>query len=387
MRRLLPSRARTQRSWVVSVPGPLYTNAYQRLLYEQLAAHGIALVPGALELGWLRRHPGGRTILHFHFPEFAYRPPGTAPGALEDWRAVGAFGLRLAAARALGYRVIWTVHQVIPHNSRGAADRVASALLACASRRLIVHDEETARACRWLPVRARNIALVPHASYAGVYPPGRNRANRRAAFSLAAARFVFLCFGQLRAYKDLSLLLTAFAQTTVELPDVALVIAGAPTDKAVVAQIERAAEGDRRIRPLIGFVPDDHVAELFGAADATVYPRADGGTAGSLLLSLSLGRPVIAARVPAYQALIGDEAAGWLFTPGDAQSLASTMVRASDPVAAAARGRRALERMAGRDWAEAGRRTAELMLGEGLSVRAAQRAAATPPALEGSARS
>ena len=182
---------------------------------------------------------------------------------------------------------------------------------------------------------------------------------------LAGARFVFLCFGQLRTYKDVSLLLTAFAQTTAELPNVALVIAGAPKDTAVVAEIERAAAADRRIRPLIGFVPDDHVAELFGAADAVVYPRADGGTAGSLLLSLSLGRPVVVARKPAYQALVGDELAGWLFTPGDAGSLAKTLVRAADPVAAASRGRHALQRLVGRDWAELGRRTAELMLQNG----------------------
>jgi beta-1,4-mannosyltransferase len=172
---------------------------------------------------------------------------------------------------------------------------------------------------------------------------------------------VFLCFGQIRAYKDLSLLLAAFAQTTDQLPDVALVIAGLPTDKAIAAEVERAARADRRIKALIGFVPDEHVAELFGAADATVYPRGDGGTAGSLLLSLSLGRPVVAARMAGYEALLGDEEAGWLFTPADARSLASTLVRAADPVAAAARGRRALARMTGRDWAEVGRRTADVL--------------------------
>jgi hypothetical protein len=27
------------------------------------------------------------------------------------------FGLRLAAARGLGYRIVWTVHQVYPHET------------------------------------------------------------------------------------------------------------------------------------------------------------------------------------------------------------------------------------------------------------------------------
>lgn len=349
----------------MSIPDVLNTNAYQRLLYEQLERHGIALISGArFEVQWLRAHPGRRTILHFHWQEFAYRPEAQDAGwrdFVDAWRAVARFGVRLAVARALGYRVVWTVHQVIPHESLGRSDRLAAALLAGASSKVLVHDQPTAEACRWLPVRAKNVALLPHASYTGTYPPGRNRRERRTALRLTWARFVFLAFGRIRAYKDLSLLLGAFAQTIDELPDVALVIAGVPADKAIAAEVEQAAETDRRVRALLGFVPDDEVAELFEAADAGVFARGDGGTAGSLLLCLSLGRPVVAARRPAYQELLGDEAAGWLFTPGDRQSLSATLIRAADPVVAAARGRQALERMGGRDWDEVGRRTAELL--------------------------
>jgi beta-1,4-mannosyltransferase len=353
------------RTFVASVPEILNSNAYQRLLYEQLANHGIALIADAkFDVRWLRSHDGRQTTVHFHWPEFSYRPlPRLAGlrGTVRAWQDVARFGVRLVVARVLRYRVVWTVHQVIPHESRGLSDRVAAALLATASNALIVHDEHTAGLARRLPARANKIVVVPHASYTGVYPPGRGRTERRTALGLTWARFVFLSFGRIRGYKQLPLLLEAFAQTVEELPDVALVIAGFPADRDAAAEVERAAASDRRIRPLIGFVPDADVAELFGAADATVYGRSDGGTTGVLLLSLSLGRPVVAARVPSYQELIGEDQAGWLFEPGSARSLAQTLIRAAEPIVATVRGRNALMQTAGRDWVEVGRRTAELI--------------------------
>jgi glycosyltransferase involved in cell wall biosynthesis len=353
-----------QRISIVSIPSLLDTNAYQRLLYEQLSAHGIDLLTGAtFAVGWMARNRRAAPILHFHWQHLAYIPAiewGEARGAWRDWFSVVRFGVRLAVARALGYRVVWTVHQLVPHES-SQSDWAASVLLAYASHKLIVHDQATADSCRRLPGAARKLAILPHASYAGVYPRQRAGTDVRRGLGLTWARFVFLYFGRIRSYKNVSLLLEAFQSTIGELPDVALVIAGAPADPAQVKQIERAAETDRRIRALLRFVSDYEVADLFAAADASVYPRGDGGTAGSLLLSMSLGTPVVAARVPAYQDLLGEEAAGWLFTPDDAAALRVTLVRAADSAAAAVRGMRAADRMVGRDWTEIGRRTAELL--------------------------
>jgi len=40
-------------------------------------------------------------------------------------------------------------------------------------------------------------------------------------------------------------------------------------------------------------------------------------------VALTLGVPVVAADAPSYRELVGDGAAGWLFRPGDAASLAA----------------------------------------------------------------
>ena len=92
-------------------------------------------------------------------------------------------------------------------------------------------------------------------------------------------------------------------------------------DDATEASREEAAAGDPRV-DWLGFVPEDASGPL-DAADAAVFARGDGGTSGSLILAISMGTAVVAAERPSYGALIGGEAAGWLFTRGDSTPSAS----------------------------------------------------------------
>jgi len=202
--------------------------------------------------------------------------------------------------------------------------------------------------------------VVPHGNYIGAYPRGRDRAAVRAELGLPEDAVAFLCFGDLRGYKDLDLLLGAFREA--DLPDAALVVAGASRDERVSAGLRAAAESDPRVRALVGFVPDERVAELYGACDVAVIARGDGGTSGALVLALSLGVPVVAADAPAYRDLTGEGAAGWHFRPGDRAALAGALRRAAaerDQIAA--RGRAAAECARRLDRGPIAARTAELI--------------------------
>ena len=120
--------------------------------------------------------------------------------------------------------------------------------------------------------------LSPTRRMWGSIPRRRSGVQVRDELDLGWARFVFLYFGMIRPYKEVPLLLRAFGGTRRELPDVALVIAGESLDEGLTREVEEAAGHDPRIRPVLRFVPDHEVAELFDAADACVY--ACGATAG-----------------------------------------------------------------------------------------------------------
>jgi glycosyltransferase involved in cell wall biosynthesis len=341
-------------------------NPYQQLLYGELAAQGFRVVDFDFKFRSLWRGRRRVRVLHFHWPQNNYswwRRPARLRGVL-SWVKLPVFALRLALGRALGYRVVWTVHEVEPHERRGRfVDAVGSKILGRASHVLIAHDAGTARRVESvLGIPASRVKIIPHGPYTGVYPSGRSRSIVRAELGIPPDAFVFLTFGHLRAYKEVDVLLDAFGRA--HLASTALVVAGLPLDVKSAADVREAAVRDRRITPLLEFIPNERVAELFSACDATVLTRSDGGTSGALVLALSMGSPVIAAANEDYQELIGD--AGWVFTAGDPRSLAAALEEAAhDAEAAGAKAEAASRRAEALSWPEIAARTAAVIRGDG----------------------
>jgi glycosyltransferase involved in cell wall biosynthesis len=347
---------------IASFPPVLDANPYQRLLYAELARAGLELEPRPrLRLVWLWRHRRSVGTLHFHWPEAYYRYGSRRRDAWRSWPLLGLFAIRLAWVKALGYRIAWTIHQVRPHESGSPlVDRLGTGVLVRAADTLIAHDAATAQEAREAFGRhAGAVEVIPHGSYVGVYPVGRTREVMRAELRIDPDSFTFLCFGDLRAYKSVELLLDAFAEA--DLPEATLVLAGGSASEEL-AQLVGEAERDPRVRARLEFVPETQVAELFGACDAAVLPRGDGGTSGSLILALSLGVPVVVARTRSYVELMDGEASGWLFTPDDRQSLRAALeAAAASREDAARRGANALRQAEGLAWPEIGERTARAL--------------------------
>jgi glycosyltransferase involved in cell wall biosynthesis len=110
------------------------------------------------------------------------------------------------------------------------------------------------------------------------------------------------------------------------------------------------------------FVPDERVAELFGASDIAVVTRGDGGTSGALVLALSMGIPIIAPDRAAYEELTGNGSAAWYFKADDPY----TLVRAIENAASNTQERKAKATAAlglahALSWDEAARQTAALL--------------------------
>jgi beta-1,4-mannosyltransferase len=162
------------RAAVAAFPRSVRGNPYCDLLYGSLAARGVAIAAAAeLSPGWLLRHARAVKVLHLHWPEFYYRSRGR-PTA----RSVTAFVAALLLARLLRYRVVWTVHNALPHEPQ-AVDRALRWLLV-RSARLVVHAEAARSA---IPRSRRPPAVVPHGHYIGCYPDDVPAAEARRSVS------------------------------------------------------------------------------------------------------------------------------------------------------------------------------------------------------------
>lgn len=321
------SQPHASRKRVVATFPPLgeTSNPYQRLLYEALAETGVRLAPsGKLRSKWLWENRREVGILHFHWLSGYYRHPRLAGQVVR----LLLFAQRLLLARALRYRVVWTVHEIDPHDRQCRADSVAPRVAARFAQVLIVNDEATrGKVSRTL---GREPVLIRHGSFAGVYAPARRPASDvRAELGVDDASVLILCFGLVRRYKRIEDVVEALALVPPDDRGLVVLVAGQVMDAELGDALRVAARDDPRIRLRLTFVPDDEVHELFSASDAVLVTRTDDGTSGVLALALSLGIPVVAADTPGYRELTAGASRCWRFTPGDPAALASVLVEAA----------------------------------------------------------
>lgn len=307
------------RTAVAPFPRRVHGNPYCDLLYGALERLGVPVVAEPeLSPGWLWRSRAEVSVLHLHWPELCYRNPDASVSV----RSLGAFVASLLLAVALGYRIVWTVHNARPHEAR-PIDRLLYALLL-----RVAHPVVHCVAARRELGRASAAAtVIPHGSYTGWYPDRVSRDEARARLGLEPEDRVLLWFGQVRPYKSLAPLVRAVHGLAE--PRVKLVVAGRPVDAAagdaLRAEVERG--GDDRVRLHLRHVADDEVQCFFRACDLVVLPYKRVLTSGAAVLALSFGRALV---VPRLGCLAELESAGCAigYDPREEGALGEALARA-----------------------------------------------------------
>lgn len=338
---------------IYPIPHQLLTSPYLDQLYAPLAGRAdleIRRVGFRAAVGALLRNGADTRIAHWHFfDELTQRPSPLATAA----RTLAFIGL-LRAMRARGAGLIWTAHNIEPHELRHArwATRAYEAICD-QSHAIIAHSAAAAELLRARYAVRGPIAVIPHGSYVGLHGPRRDRRASRAELGIAGAGFIALALGTLRPYKGLELLLEAWRGSTGR-----LIIAGQAKDQEYAAMLaaRAAATPGAEFRP--GFIPDEALSAWLAAADVVVLPYRKLLTSGVLLWALSYGTPVVAPDVPPVRELVAEGREGFLFAPADASSLRAALERAATHPDLAALGAAAYAAALPFDWPAIAERTA-----------------------------
>ena len=153
----------------------------------------------------------------------------------------------------------------------------------------------------------------------------------------SAAPPAALFFGAWTKYKNLPLLLDAFALVRDRLPAARLTLAGpVMTDVDLPALSARAAEiGQVDLRP--GYVPMAELPALFGAHRVVMFTYSTVNISGSIHMAYTFGRPVVATAVGAMGDNV-DQGRTGLLVPPDPAAVAEAMLTVLDPATADAMG-------------------------------------------------
>jgi len=242
------------------------------------------------------------------------------------------FIVALSILRLRGIRLVWTVHNLVSHERRfRRLERMASGMVARLVHRILVHYPEAELIVKdeYRLSPSCEVMVAPHGSFVDVYASRGEDGALAPQQARPLRELVFLAFGQVRPYKRLEDLIEAFKGLEGEA--FGLVIRGDAPDRGYAQMLQTLADGDERIVLHFGFVEDDLVAEIYEKADIVVVPQTDALTSGSLILAMSMSKPVVAAATPHARFLLSEALEGGvLYQPGSQMDLhraLSEMVR------------------------------------------------------------
>jgi glycosyltransferase involved in cell wall biosynthesis len=319
---------------------PRDENPYQESLYGAMDARDVEVryLDGptssqtlnllALPFLLLWHRTRGFRVLHVHW----VHPFLLSWARGERARAVvqRSFELFLGIADVLGYRVVWTAHNLLPHVPVFRDDVAARRVLMQHSDAVIAHSRHTAHELEaW---GARRVVVVPQGIDRRTDAGTNLREQSRRALGLDPARTVVIFFGKVLAYKGLDVLLDAAAALPSSVA-IDVIVVGLCRDQQLRRDLEaRSARAGTRVRTRFAFVPEPELDTYLSAADFAVFPFRSVTNSSSVATALGAGVPVIVPRLAVLDDLPDD--ATVRYEPGLA-GLSDALVRvvALDPQA------------------------------------------------------
>jgi glycosyltransferase involved in cell wall biosynthesis len=238
--------------------------------------------------------------------------------------------LYLACLRLLSAQLVAPAHTITPHEPIRFQKPIYKKLHNLADL-VIAHSKfDSDRLLTEFDVRPERVIEIPHGEY-GFFERGGETSDRQTArvtLGLDDQDEVALFFGYIREYKGLDLLLESWPAVAEVRPRARLLIAGDP----VQLESERRRELEQwatRVGAVhrFDYIPFSDVSTYFAAADVLVMPYRRISQSGVLYLALSVGLPVVAARVGGLPEMLRDDDNALLVPPESPPELASALGR------------------------------------------------------------
>lgn len=313
----------------------LSANPVQALLTRRAWDHGFGPIdlPGLRKLHELRplADLGVRSVLHLHWTSGILRRAGSGEAGR---RAVTETLRQIDDFLAAGGRLVWTVHNVLPHRTPDA-DLDAALQREIVERASVIHvmTQQTAEEARGVfELPPERVLYVPHPSYAGAYPDVVVREGARHQLRLDPDSIVYAFVGGIRANKGLVHLLDAFEPMAAEDPRRRLLICGEPDGSEEMRALLDRAAANPFIQVRASPVPAEEMQLYLRAADAVVLPYLTGLNSGVLMLAFTFGLPVVASDIGSFRELV-TPGTGRLFERGDMAALARALRSADELIA------------------------------------------------------
>ena len=300
------------------------------------------------------RSPTARRALRVaeHLPDMLRQRRTDVDVVHYQWLTLEAIDAFLMAG---GVPRVFTSHNVLRRGAGRLRERAAR-LVAARADAIVAHTDAGAKALvERFGADPRRVHTIPHGAFDYL-----TRQDHEVPLPAELARVegpVVLCFGILRPYKGVDVLVEAFRESE----GAELWVVGRPWMS--LEPLVRAAEGARsKVRFVDRFVADAEVPAFFRRADVVVLPHRRVDQSGVLYTGLAFGKAMVLSDVGGFSEIGRVHRAARLVPPEDPAALRDALAELlAEPAARAALEERAAAAAAGPfSWDAIGRRTLAL---------------------------
>ena len=233
-------------------------------------------------------------------------------------------------ARLLGHTLVYTAHDVIPHNVDNKRVRFLFRLIYRSQNSIIVHTNfNRDRIHNEFGISKRKISVVKHGVYHIPEDQRMDFESSKDRLGISRDDFVLLFFGIITEYKGLDLLAESLKILREKSAQrIRLIVAGRVQTgfEEQMTQLKEQQLGEGVIY-FLRFIKSEEVSLLFGAADATVLPYREASQSGVMFMSFAHGVPVIAPDLGGFPDDVVEGEMGFVFETNNPESLSQTIIR------------------------------------------------------------
>jgi len=227
----------------------------------------------------------------------------------------------LILIKILGYKLIWTVHNIISYEEPFANDHLVRIFLSKLCDAKIVHSEQNLIDMKKLNFDVKNSYVIPIGNYIDVYKNSLTKIQSRKILNLRMDNYVILCFGRVEPYKGIDDLIGQFNE--LNLPKTVLHIVGPCSDNSYKQKLQEYTKDNTILK--LEFIADEDVQVYFNAADIVACPFKRITTSSSAILALSFAKPVIAPLIGNIVDIPNN--AGFFYNLGDKAGLKNAILK------------------------------------------------------------
>lgn len=278
------------------------SNPYNYMLYNEIEKYGCKVGEFSFKQALLLKYD----LIHIHWPEIYLN----SNYRLKAFFGSIAFLFVLFIAKLARKKIVWTVHNLKPHNVKY---RLMNSIFWFFYIKMVDGIISLSKANESIALQEFKFkncikkSVAHHGLYHEAYENNITKEEARGYLGINEKAKVVLFLGQIKPYKNIEKLITEFNLNQDN--DFVLLIAGRFDSNQYYCEVKNIIKS-RNIVLVNKFIPDDEIQQYYKAADLCVLPFKNIFNSGSALLSVTFGAKVLvpySENFREYQEILNDE--------------------------------------------------------------------------------